>query len=243
MLMLALDCGNSRLKWGIRDGAHWLSHGLFEYTDLAGLPALLRSLPAVERAVVANVAGARIDEAVGAALASLAIPAVWVQSRKQQCGVRSFYDNPEQLGADRWAALIGARHVHQASCLVVNAGTATTVDVLDLEGNFQGGLILPGVRLMLLALARNTAQLPVADGRFAGLPRNTADAIASGCLQAQVGAVERMFVQVAGCADAICLVSGGAADGLFALLGVPKRRVDNLVLEGLACIGLHGEAQ
>ena len=63
------------------------------------------------------------------------------------------------------------------------------------------------------------------------------DAIVSGCLQAQAGAVERMFEQVAAYSGAICLVSGGAAGQLFDLLRVPKRHVDNLVLEGLARMG------
>jgi len=109
--------------------------------------------------------------------------------------------------------------------------------VLDAEGNFQGGLILPGVALMCQALAANTARLPLADGRFAGLPRNTMDAIVSGCLHAQAGAVERMFEQVAAHPGATCLVSGGAAGQFFELLRVPRQRVDNLVLEGLVRMG------
>lgn len=241
-MILAIDCGNTRLKWGVHDGAAWLAQGPLDYADLSGLAGLLRSQPRAGRAVVANVAGARVGELVGAALAELQIAALWVRGRAEQCGVRNLYDDPEQLGADRWAALIGARELHPAPCLVVCAGTATTADVLDADGNFQGGLILPGVDLMRQALARNTAQLPLAEGKFAGLPRNTADAIASGCLQAQAGAVERMFAQVAANPGALCLVSGGAAAQFHDLLRIPKRQVDNLVLEGLARIGSRGES-
>ncbi len=111
--------------------------------------------------------------------------------------MRNLYENPERLGADRWAALIGARALHPHACVVVTAGTATTVDLLSAAGDFLGGLILPGVELMQQALARGTAQLPLADGRFALQPRRTVDAIRSGCLQAQAGAVERMFRQIA----------------------------------------------
>ncbi len=239
-MILCIDCGNTRLKWGVHDGAKWLAQGNIDYADFAAFDGDLAAQPQPERAAVANVAGAQVAERVGAALANLAIPALWVRARAQQCGVTNRYDNPEQLGADRWAALIGARHLHAAPCLVVCAGTATTVDVLDGEGNFQGGLILPGVELMRQALARNTAQLPLAEGRFADLPRNTAAAIASGCRQAQAGAVERMFAQVAAHPDALCLVGGGAAGEFYDLLRLPKRRVDNLVLEGLARIGLAG---
>jgi type III pantothenate kinase len=75
---------------------------------------------------------------------------------------------------------------------------------------FRGGLILPGFDLMRAALARNTAQLPLAEGVFRAAPRNTSDAIFSGCLQAQLGAVERMFAGIAAEAGARCLLTGGA---------------------------------
>lgn len=238
-MILAIDCGNTRIKWGVHDGGKWLAQGPFDYAALPGFGDLLRQQPRAARAVVANVAGAEVGEIVQAFLAEQELPLTWARGQAEQCGVRNLYDNPGQLGADRWAALIGARQQHPAACLVVCAGTATTVDVLDAEGVFQGGLILPGLDLMRLALARNTAQLPLAEGRFAGLPRNTADAIVSGCLHAQAGAIERMFAQVAPLPDAICLVSGGAADHFFDLLRIPKRQVDNLVLEGLARIGLE----
>lgn len=236
-LVLAVDCGNTRLKWGVHDGTRWIVQGPFDYAELPGLADLLRAQPRAARAAACNVAGAQVGDAVHSALASLGIPLHWVKSQSARHGVRNLYDVPEQLGADRWAALIGARALHPQACLVVCAGTATTVDVLDAEGNFQGGLILPGVELMCRALAAHTAQLPLAEGRFAGLPRNTMDAIVSGCLQAQAGAVERMFEQVAAHPGAACLVGGGAAMQFFDLLRVPKQRVDNLVLEGLSRIG------
>ncbi len=235
--ILAVDCGNTRLKWGLHDGMRWLAQGLVDYAELAGLAELLRAQPRAARAVVCNVAGPQVGDAVLAGLASLELPALLAKSQSLQHGVRNLYDKPEQLGADRWAALVGARALHEGACLVVCAGTATTVDVLDAEGNFQGGLILPGVALMCQALAANTARLPLADGRFAGLPRNTMDAIVSGCLHAQAGAVERMFEQVAAHPGATCLVSGGAAEQFFGLLRLPKQRVDNLVLEGLVRMG------
>jgi type III pantothenate kinase len=236
-MMLAIDCGNTRLKWGVHDGAAWLAQGLLDYAELAALAEVLKAQPCAQRAVAANVAGTQVGDAVQAAVAALGLPLTWAKSQSAQCGVRNLYGTPEQLGADRWAALIGARALHEGACLVVCAGTATTIDVLDAEGNFQGGLILPGIELMCRALAHGTAQLPLAEGRFAGLPRNTMDAIVSGCLHAQAGAVERMFEQVAGHPGATCLVSGGAAGQFFELLRLPKRRVDNLVLEGLARMG------
>ena len=110
----------------------------------------------------------------------------------------------------------------------------TTADLLDGAGVFQGGVILPGLDLMRMSLARDTAQLPFADGRFEATPRRTADAIVTGCLHAQVGAIERMFRLVAADEGALCLLNGGAAGNLAPHLECPLRLVDNLVLEGLA---------
>jgi type III pantothenate kinase len=159
---------------------------------------------------------------------------LWLKGEAERCGVKSLYERPEQLGPDRWAALIAARALHPGPCLVVNAGTATTADVLSAAGEFLGGLILPGVDLMRFVLHEHTGRLPLQEGRFVQTPRNTVDAIETGCRHAQAGAVERMF-RVAG-AGAQCLVSGGAGKALVEQLGVPGRYVENLVLEGLARI-------
>src|SRR5437899_12704171 len=93
-------------------------------------------------------------------------------------------------------------------CFVVTAGTATTVDVLRGDGSFVGGVILPGLELMKRSLARNTAGLSLARGRFSAEPRNTADAIETGCLLAQAGAIERAFATMEH--GAACVLAGGA---------------------------------
>ena len=152
----------------------------------------------------------------------------------RQCGVSNAYADPARLGADRWAALIGARALHAADCLVVMAGTATTIDVLTANGEFRGGLILPGERLMKHALAERTAGLPLSGGSVTDYPRDTGDAIETGCFFAQLGAIERMFSRLG--TERLCLLSGGAAGRMAGHLSIPLRVVDNLVLEGLARI-------
>ena len=101
----------------------------------------------------------------------------------------------------------------------------------------NGAVILPGLDLMKASLNARTAGLPLAEGRFAREPDNTADAIESGCLLAQAGAIERMFESLE--PGAICIVSGGAAARVADCLRIPLRRVENLVLEGLARIALE----
>ncbi|HNH25152.1 MAG TPA: type III pantothenate kinase, partial [Accumulibacter sp.] len=188
--------------------------------------------PAKAQVVVCNVAGRAVAAQIESLLQSYGKLA-FLHASTESCGVRSNYDSPVQLGADRWAALIGARARRAAPTLVVCAGTATTVDLLSPDGVFQGGLILPGFNLMRSALASNTAQLPLAEGVFRSTPRNTLDAIFSGCLHAQLGAVERMFAVLADQPEALCLVTGGGAESLVRHLRIPCQRADHLILDGL----------
>lgn len=226
-MILCLDAGNTRLKYGLFDGSGWRGQGALAHDAFDNLRAQLPARPT--RIVACNVAGDAVRRRIEALSARLGLPLDWLTSSAAACGVRNGYDRPQQLGADRWAALIGARALHAGACVVVMAGTATTIDVLDDTGQFRGGLILPGLALMRTALARNTADLPHAAGHYRAQPTNTDDAIVSGALHATLGAIARMRADAA-----LCLLSGGAAGELAPHLGLPCRLVDNLVLEGLA---------
>lgn len=241
MKILAIDAGNSRIKWGWFEDADWKAQAWLATAEAGGLSAAWAALPQPDRIVVSNVAGAAVRERIAAALAPLfrAEPA-WIASRKQQCGVVSSYHEPEQLGADRWAALIGAWHRFHGPCIVVGAGTTVTVDALSGEGVFLGGLIIPGFDLMRESLAHNTAQLKLQDGDYHYFPDNTANAIMSGAINALCGAVERMlrFMQETGEVMPCVALSGGAAGLLEHRLNARVEVVDNLVLEGLLRIAL-----
>lgn len=232
-MILCLDAGNTRLKYGLFDGRGWRGQGALNHDALDELVAGLPGQPT--RIIACNVAGETVRLRIGELAASLDLPLAWLTSAAAACGVRNGYDTPQQLGADRWAALIGARALHAGACVVVMAGTATTIDAMDQTGLFRGGLILPGLALMRAALARNTADLPHATGHYRAQPTNTDDAIVSGAVHATLGAIERMRATLAG--DALCLLSGGSAAELIPHFGLPHRRVDNLALEGLARFG------
>lgn len=236
-MLIAIDAGNTRIKWGVYDGSSWLSQGAIPTTAPASLAEISSCWPAAERVVGCNVAGAAVGESIEAALAPRYPSVCWLRSGVERCGVRNTYEQPERLGADRWAALIGARGRVSSACLVVCAGTASTVDWLDATGVFRGGVILPGFDLMRAALANNTAQLPLAEGEFCREPRNTADAIVSGCLHAQIGAIERMFTGLSTEPGAICLLTGGAARRIAPLLSIPHALEENLILNGLVRFG------
>jgi type III pantothenate kinase len=235
--VLLLDVGNSRCKWAHVENGVWTHQGATPNANIGALQRDLAALPSPNRILVSNVAGEAMEQGVRSLCAGYSTPVEFVTARSEQCGVSNAYDHPAQLGSDRWSALIAAwRHQHRA-CLVVNCGTATTVDALSDTGAFLGGLILPGVTLMQQSLLHNAAQLMHAEGRVQDFPRNTADAIHSGVIRATLGAIQQQYALLKGAAAIGCVLSGGAAGQIQAHLGMPVERVDNLVLEGLQIIG------
>lgn len=234
-MLLLIDAGNTRIKWALAEAGaalgDWVASGAVAHAELNHLPASWQDRK-IARAVVANVAGPKLRDQLQLMIPTTAID--WFASRPELDGMRNAYRNPAQLGCDRFAAAIGARALAPGKALVVaTCGTATTIDAISADGVFLGGMILPGLGLMAASLARNTAQLPqIAPGRAlpAGFADNTDDAILSGCLAAQAGAIERACAQHGAGA---CIVSGGAAPYIAPVLAVPHRMVDNIVLIGL----------
>lgn len=247
-MLLLIDAGNTRIKWGLTElpAANspalpaWLAVGSTSHQDLSTLAASLKARP-ISQVMVSNVAGAAIQQALNASLAvaAPAVTPVWFGSQVQLAGVRNAYRNPAQLGCDRFASAIAAHALYpQQDLVVATCGTATTIDAISADGIFHGGMILPGLKLMAQSLARNTAQLPEVaesvsvDGIFAD---NTDQAIVSGCIAAQLGAIEHAVAkwQQARKSPVCCVISGGAAPYLIDRLEVPYRHIENLVLTGL----------
>jgi len=237
-MIVCLDSGNSRIKWGVHDGERWLGQGAVAHGDIEQLGQLPGDWPNPDRVMLANVAGAEAGGRIREQLAPWLPVFHEVRSKSSGCGISNLYINPESLGVDRWCALIGARGVTASAALVVMAGTATTVDSMDGNGRFLGGLILPGIDLMLRSLARDTAALPFARGGHSHHPRCTDDAIVSGAIEAQGGAIERAFSRL-GDLNAICIMSGGNAELIAQYLVIPYLLMDNLPLEGLRRLALE----
>jgi type III pantothenate kinase len=228
-MKLLIDAGNSLIKWAFVKDGEWLANGVLAIGQASELPQHLTDISQVEKIWVSNVAGEKVAQHIR----KLASEVHFIASSEAQCGVRNRYANPAQLGSDRWAGLIAAWHLIGGACLVVSSGTATTVDALDQQGEFIGGLILPGIAMMQQSLATETAQLKSHSGEYAAFPLNTADAIFSGVIQATCGAIQRQYALLNDNATPIVL-SGGAGAVLQSRLGsLPLRIVDNLVLQGL----------
>lgn len=234
---LVLDAGNTRVKWAlVRDG-EFVTNGAVPTQAPDALADAWRDLPLDGvRTLACSVAAPAVRERIRALVhAATQTDPTWFAAGERCAGVYNRYERPTQLGVDRWAALVGARARTDDPVVVVNAGTAITVDALAATGEFLGGLILPGVGVMLDALAQRTAGLQSTPGRFSEFPRNTADAMTTGALDAAAGAVARLVDRLAareGVAPAIIL-SGGSAPTLAPGLPARTLRVEHLVLEGL----------
>lgn len=238
MKMLLIDAGNSRVKWAMVQDGNWLLQGMLHNQQMSALPVTFSGFPPPDRIFISNVAGTDMEQWLSTACAAWRCPMEFIVAQARQCGVRNRYEDPAQLGSDRWAALVAAWHQEHAPCLVVNCGTATTIDTLSAEGEFWGGLIIPGLNLMQRSLTEGTAKLAQAAGSWREFPRNTADAIFSGSVQATAGAIHLQHQALSAGGDVRCLLSGGAADTILPHLHLPFVRVDHLVLRGLHIIGL-----
>ena len=231
--VLAIDAGNTRIKWGLHDGTRWRTQAWVATAQAGRLQAAFARL-APAAIVISNVAGPSLRDKLQRTLPRAPAPQ-WIKSGRELAGVKSSYALPAQLGCDRWAALIGAYRLFGSAAVVVNAGTALTIDALTADGVFAGGMIAPGVELMRRVLAENTAGLKLRPGRYSFFPDATGDAIMSGAINASCGAIERMarFLEDAGQPPPLCVISGGAAALLAQHLNLEVKLVDNLVLEGL----------
>lgn len=236
---LAIDAGNTRLKWAIGRPGQWQATGALSSAAAPSLADSLPTLPAQARAVFCCVADEAVARAITEACARRGVPVQRVRAAENQLGVTNGYRDPAQLGADRWAALVATHQEQPANQLVVNAGTALTVDALAADGRFLGGVIAPGMPLMREALVMGTAKLRPVGGVVTGFPRCTDDAIATGTALAARGVVDQMARTLAeqGLPLERVVLSGGDADAMAAQISHPLARRPHLVLDGLGRIG------
>lgn len=252
MTFLAIDIGNTRLKWAQyaspQPGAALLAHGAVFLETIDELAEQdWRQLKPPSSVLGCVVAGDAVRRRVEQQLELWDVHPRWVVSSAHEAGVSNGYDHPMRLGADRWVALIGARgHVLARGparpALVVMIGTAVTVDALDREGRFLGGLILPGHGIMLRALESGTAGLRVPTGEVVPFPANTSDALTSGGTYAITGAIERMrrhLAERSGGQQPLVLITGGAGWKVAPYLDMEHELVETLIFDGLLQIQSH----
>ncbi|MCB1756893.1 MAG: type III pantothenate kinase [Gammaproteobacteria bacterium] len=236
---LLIDIGNTRIKSALDDGAQLtpVRSALWRQTDL---PALFDSLWGrldPQRVVVSNVAGSLIEQSLrdwsGKAFGHLP---EFVKTAKKSGPLVCAYPDPTQLGIDRWVALQAAITLSPAGVVVIDCGTATTVDLVTADRVHRGGAILPGIHTMRRALAGGTANLDVDGGNTIAFANNTRDGIAGGTAYALAGAIDRLVNEGLQIFDEAFfnVLTGGEAEQVRPLLKTQTTLEPDLVLLGLA---------
>lgn len=251
MTLLLVDIGNTRVKWATLRGAKLSRmrarpHG----GKLTAIQALVREAPRdVSRVLVVCVAGTVMERALAAAVRKrFALAVEFVRSTREVAGVRNGYRDTWRLGADRWVGVIAAHAIARSrAVIVVNVGTALTIDLVDARGRHRGGAIAPGPDTMVDSLLRGTHGIrrraqggngAVSRGAPVLFATGTAQALAAGASFAAAALIDRAAAEARrrGGAEPLLLLTGGAARALWAYIKSPIRSVPDLVLRGLAVL-------
>ncbi|MEO6929037.1 MAG: type III pantothenate kinase [Casimicrobiaceae bacterium] len=241
-MILCIDVGGSRMKWGLAGPHGWVKRGDVANAQIGTL--ILRdwqNLPRPERVVGVNTAGEAQRVRVEGQLARWRASVRWIKPAAKGGGVINDYRQGE-LAPDRWVSLIAARRravsaANADACVVVNAGACVTIDSLDSDGRFRGGVMLPGLATMRKALAEAMPLARTSGGQRRDFPVNDADGAATGGVRAVSGAVAltRDLIAQQG-APVRVFIGGGAAGEIAPHLAAPVEVVDNLVLEGVLAL-------
>jgi type III pantothenate kinase len=232
---LVIDVGNSSIKWAVADVTTPLSFDAVyrcERTAQALLDDLRRNAVDLLPVWMSSVAGSAFDRELIEALQRegwqhvVAEPAAAVE-----CGLVNSYAAAETMGVDRWLAMLAARYQREGALLVVDVGTALTIDVVSADGRHEGGYILPGAQLMERSLTRDTQRVRFSDGAYQSLDpgQSTAQCVTSGLWLAAVGAV-RLAMSNHPAHELVLAGGGGEA---LVTLGLKGEFRPHLVLEGL----------
>lgn len=242
-----VDIGNMRIKWA-RLGPRGLPTRMRAALHAGwGQAQFIRALAALREAdevIAVSVASKKIQLAFAAAVFSRTGRAPrFVASERRRGALRNGYREPWRLGADRWVAMCGARALlpRAKALLVVDVGTAATIDLVTQDGRHHGGFILPGTELMIGALLRGTGGIASRAATRVrrmggGFGRDTAAALERGAEVALVASVLRARAigkELCGSLPEIVL-TGGAAQRLLRSMPAKTRHVSDLVLRGLA---------
>lgn len=238
---LLLDGGNSQLKWAWVENGRIIHTGRAPYRDLAVLGEEWAERGSGQTRIVGSAVCGEAKKAQAAAQLGQAVE--WLGSMPQALGIRNHYRNVEEHGADRWFNALGSRLFTPNACVVVSCGTAVTVDALTDDNHYLGGTIMPGFHLMKEAMASKTANLNRPAGRVYPFPTTTANALASGMMDAVCGSVLLMHARLREKTAAekpvdVVITGGGAPKVVQALpqtfvLDNTVKIVDNLVIYGL----------
>ena len=238
-MILDIDAGNSFVKWRLTGQDGTVTRGsqptnvvLTQGLDLAGVNRLsmVRLSSVANKALAQQLQKQLFDQFA----ITLQVARVSVAVSEVTCG----YLEPEKLGIDRWLAVVAAYQAYRTSVLVIDAGSAMTLDLVSADGHHVGGYILAGSQMMREGLAQGTDAVKVdaLDPINVMIPgKNTPDAVNRGCLLTAVAVIEKLAAQY----PAALVITGGDAPQLIEALSLDSFHRPDLVLEGLAVDGVE----
>lgn len=237
MSTLLVDSGNRSIKWATLDKGELVDHGRVYRSSGQSLREAWKTIRRPRRVMVGNVAGEYGEQTIRDVAQDIwQLPVEFVHSSESCCGVTNGYADPAQLGVDRWLAMIAARNLAQGPVVVIDCGTAVTIDLVDETGVFRGGVIMAGLGLSRAALRAGTAALEEYDQcQITVTASSTADAVSSGTLIGLAGAIERVLQEQSEMLEMspTVLLSGGDAEKLLMLFNIEVEMIPGLVLQGL----------
>ncbi|MEL7297216.1 MAG: type III pantothenate kinase [Pseudomonadota bacterium] len=240
MSTLLLDIGNTRCKWGLWADGTLTGEGAIDNDDIGKANVWTFALDA-DQAFACSVASAQRTKTLQDVLEPLGVELTLAQTTAEHAGVRCAYTDPSRLGVDRWMAVLAGSRLPRRPALIVDAGTALTIDAVDNDGNHAGGFIIPGIQMMQSALTTRTANIRIDEPEAINesFGTSTSEAVRNGALVAAAGAVDRAANWLAMLCDtdpdALAFAfTGGNGELLADTLNRAADFHANFVLDGLA---------
>ncbi|MFW2373326.1 MAG: type III pantothenate kinase [Gammaproteobacteria bacterium] len=235
--MLVMDIGNSRIKWRFtgpisqppRSEAYHvdrLSQQLLEWFDDISL---------MSPVIVCSVAATEVNDRVSRYFTNRDLVIDFTKISREKAGVSNGYINIDQLGVDRWVAMVSAYNKYQSAVCVIDAGTALTIDVVDVDGHHLGGLIMPGLNLMRQSLLSGTSGISEVSDLTLLLADNTGDGVSAGCVQLLTAGIEPIIERIESHygLKLVTVVTGGDADVIAKQTDCDLKLDKWLILDGL----------
>jgi type III pantothenate kinase len=239
-MILCIDAGNSRIKWRLTDNGKSIAEGAqLTNKSLEGEALDLSERESPSEIRIANVAGEEVFARLKQQLQSqFSAPIRLAQASSTLGELSCAYEDPQSLGVDRWLAVAAAYHKYNQPLMVVDAGTAITVDIIGPGGQHVGGYIFPGLTMMHDALWKNASDVRVVGSGTEELwipGKNTQQAVNKGCLLAAASAIETLAAQF----PVRIVITGGDAKVISQAISLDADNHTNLVLDGLVLDGIE----
>lgn len=236
-MKVLVDIGNTRTKYlieqgngknirGITDNKKITEHWLSKYWDIAS------------HLMIASVKSGLLTELISRWAGENKVDVSFIESEKKRFGITNSYQQPKTLGVDRWLTLVGASSLFPNSgVIIIDAGTATTLDVLDENGMHQGGWILSGIDLLLSQLNNNTSKVlfEVSELADTGFGQSTSECVNNAAWAATIGMINTGIIKAKNTYNIKhCILLGGNAARVELFIEFTDVQIINdLIFEGL----------